>query len=51
METKEFKKEAIFFDEVAYTRAINDTNFKLCILEDAFKWVGNHINPGSINKK
>ena len=51
METKEFRKEAIFFDEVAYTRAINDTNFKLCILEDAFKWVGNHINPGSINKK
>ena len=51
MDIKEFKKEAIFFDQLSYSRAINDTNFKLCVLEDAFKWVSNHINPDSINKK
>jgi hypothetical protein len=51
METKEFKKKAIFFDQLAYARAINDTNFKKCMLEDAYKWCGKYVNQESINKK
>ena len=51
MEIKEFKRQPIFFDEVAYAREINDSNFKLCILNDAFKWIANYVNTESINKK